>query len=112
MFGMFLTGWVGDLVRIDGIMKKEDYRKILITNAISSELRLNGLGFIFMQDNDPKHASKICQSFIKENENSGYLKYMVWPYQSPDLNPIELLWDERRSTKEVSNLEGQFVECY
>ena len=47
--------WAGvrNFVRIDGIMKKKDYRKIFETNGIPSGLRLNGPGFIFMQDNDP-----------------------------------------------------------
>ena len=53
VWGCFSQTGVGDLVRIDGIMKKEDYRKILETNAIPSGLRLNSPGFIFMQDNDP-----------------------------------------------------------
>ena len=53
LWGCFSQAGVGDFVRIDGIMKKEDYRKILETNAIPSGLRLNDLGFIFMQDNDP-----------------------------------------------------------
>ena len=68
VWGCFSQAGFGDLVRINGIMKKNDYRKILETNAIPSELRLNGPGLIFMQDNDPKHTSKLCQSFIKRSE--------------------------------------------
>ena len=70
-----VTG-IGDLIRIDAIMKKMDYGKILETNAIPSWLRLDGPGSIFMQDLDPKYSSKLCGSYIMEKENFWNLRNM------------------------------------
>jgi len=65
--GMFLHE-VGDLVKIEGIMKKGEYKKILMRNVVSSEKRLIGRNFIFMQDNDPKHTSKLCKTYLENSE--------------------------------------------
>ena len=85
-------------------------------------LRLLGERFVYQEDNDPKHSSHLCRGYLERKEklgrqmNSrliiiskicylslGVLKRMVWPPQSPDLNPIEQVWDFVKSRLEESN---------
>lgn len=109
VWGCFSLSGTGDLVKIDGIMRKENYRVILEENAVPSGLRLIGNNFELMHDNDPKHTSLLCKNYLTEAENEGTLTVMKWPPQSPDLNPIELLWDEldRRIRAECPTSKNQ-----
>ncbi|GFW55816.1 transposable element Tc1 transposase [Trichonephila clavipes] len=50
---------------------------------------LNGLsGAIFQQDNAHPHTARVAQDFLR------HFQTLPWPTCSPDLSPVELMWDQ------------------
>ena len=85
---------LGDLFKIQGILNQHGYQSILQRHAIPSGLRLVGPSFVFQQGIDPKHTSRLCKGYLTKKESDGVLRQMTWPQQSPNLNPVEMVWDE------------------
>ena len=45
---------------------------------------------ILQQDNARPHVARVCQDFLANNN----IAPLAWPLYSPDLTPIEHMWDE------------------
>ena len=69
--------------------------------------------WIFQQDNDPKHTSNVIKKYFANKK----WEIMEWPAQSPDLNPIEHVWDQlekairnRKPPKNTNELVSYLME--
>jgi hypothetical protein len=41
-----------------------------------------------------EHTSRLYKDYLTKRESDGVLHQMTWPPQSPDFNPIDMVWDE------------------
>ena len=71
-------------------MTSESYTAILEDTLVPFINDVYPDGHRLIQDNDPKHTSKLTKKWLVEN----HVNWYQTPPESPDLNPIEMVWHE------------------
>ena len=77
-----------NLIVVQGNLYAQSYtNQILQLEAVPFLLRHGPA--ILMHDNARPHVARICQQFLNRNN----VNVLPWPVVSPDMNPIERIWD-------------------
>ena len=74
----------------DQIMNAQVYVGILEDFLVPFIAERFSDGHRFMQDNDPKHTSRLARGYLKEHD----INWWHTPASSADINPIERVWAE------------------
>ena len=86
LWGHFGWDWAGYIPKIDGTIDANLYVSI-IEDGLQKSLNYWGENAQGM-GNNPKHTNKEAKTWLKDHD----FKVIVWPPQSPNLNPIEHSW--------------------
>ena len=92
VWGSITRDKVGPLVRLTGNQKGADYVNLLhqvLPRFPGLKSRATSKRLVWQQDNAPIHVCKVAEAALKAKG----VEVLPWPALSPDMSPIENLWD-------------------
>ena len=114
VWGCMATNGVGTLKVVKGRLNAAAYVQLICHTLKEDGRRLCGNNFIFQQDGAPCHTASSTKAWFQRKN----IEVFPWPSQSPDLNPIEHVWEEmktkleNRTCKNVEELERAIFQCW
>lgn len=94
VWGCMSSAGVGRLYFVEGIVNAKKYIDILQNQLLPSlnEMQSPHNEVIFQQDGAPCHTAKKVKAWLASND----IPLLDWTSSSPDLSPIETLWNEMK----------------
>jgi hypothetical protein len=108
VWGCFSFDCKLDLYVLDGNLTGQKYRDNVLAPRVVPHVDNHALADrpMFMDDNARPHRARICTTFLQQEA----VQTIPWPAMSPDMNPLEHVWDYIGRKINQRNLKCQNID--